>query len=246
MSSPPLHKTYNPHDVEKRWGTYWIEHGLFEPHLTNNNPSFCIVIPPPNITGSLHIGHALTYTIQDILIRWKRMQGLRTLWLPGTDHAGIATQNVVERQLKEEGDSREHLGREAFIARVWAWKDQSGDTIIGQLRQLGASCDWSRLRFTMDEGLSLAVREVFVRLFEEGLIYRGERLINWCPRCLTALSDIEVEHEDIKGTLYHLLYPLADNPQVSLTIATTRPETLLGDTAVAVHPEDPRYQQYIG
>ena len=174
------------------------------------------------------------------------MQGLRTLWLPGTDHAGIATQNVVERQLKEEGDSREHLGREAFIARVWAWKDQSGDTIIGQLRQLGASCDWSRLRFTMDEGLSLAVREVFVRLFEEGLIYRGERLINWCPRCLTALSDIEVEHEDIKGTLYHLLYPLADNPQVSLTIATTRPETLLGDTAVAVHPEDPRYHQYIG
>ncbi len=174
------------------------------------------------------------------------MQGLNTLWIPGTDHAGIATQNVVERQLKEEGISREQLGRDAFIERVWAWRHQSGDTIIGQLKQLGTSCDWDRLRFTMDDGLSLAVREVFVRLYEEGLIYRGERLINWCPRCLTALSDIEVEHEDIKGTLYHIRYTLTDDPKTFLTVATTRPETLLGDTAVAVHPEDHRYQHLIG
>ena len=246
MSSLPLNKTYNPSEVEKRWGAHWAKHKLFQPRQTAEHSSYSIVIPPPNVTGSLHIGHALNNTLQDILIRWKRMQGFRTLWLPGTDHAGIATQNVVERQLKGEGQSRETLGRNTFIKRVWAWKEQSGDTIIGQLEQLGASCDWSHLRFTMDEGLSLAVREVFVRLFEEGVIYRGERLINWCPRCLTALSDIEVEHDATKGTIYHLRYPLADDPGVSLTIATTRPETLLGDTAVAVHPEDPRYQQYIG
>jgi valyl-tRNA synthetase len=246
MASPQLEKIYNPAEVEQRWGTFWIEHRLFQPDLKSNSSSFCLVIPPPNVTGSLHIGHALNMTLQDIIIRWRRMQGLKTLWIPGTDHAGIATQNVVERQLAQEGQSREQLGRLAFIDRVWEWRHQSGDTIIEQLKQLGASCDWSRLRFTMDERLSLAVREVFVRLFEEGLIYRGERLINWCPRCLTALSDIEVEHEPIKGKLYHIQYSLADDPTLSLTVATTRPETLLGDTAVAVHPEDPRFQHYIG
>ena len=246
MPSPPLDKNYNPTVVEKKWSAHWAEHQLFQPRQTENPESFCIVIPPPNVTGSLHIGHALNNTLQDILVRWNRMQGLQTLWIPGTDHAGIATQNVVERQLKEEGLSRENLGRKAFIDRVWKWRHQSGDTIIGQLKQLGASCDWDRLRFTMDEGLSLAVRKVFVQLYEEGLIYRGERLINWCPRCLTALSDIEVEHEDIKGTLYHIRYALVDDPEIFLTVATTRPETLLGDMAVAVHPEDPRYQQYIG
>ena len=246
MSSPQLDKTYIPTAVEQKWAAYWAEHHLFQPRQTEKAESYCIVIPPPNVTGSLHIGHALNNTLQDILIRWKRMQGLQTLWIPGTDHAGIATQNVVERQLKDEGLSREHLGRQAFIERVWTWRQQSGDTIIGQLKQLGASCDWERLRFTMDKGLSLAVREVFVHLFDEGLIYRGERLINWCPRCLTALSDIEVEHEDIKGTLYHIRYGLAEDPETFLTVATTRPETLLGDTAVAVHPEDPRYQHLIG
>jgi valyl-tRNA synthetase len=246
MSSPQLEKPYNPGEVEQRWGAYWIEHLFFQPDLKDDSPSFCLVIPPPNVTGSLHIGHALNMTLQDIIVRWRRMQGLKTLWIPGTDHAGIATQNVVERQLAQEGQSREQLGRQAFIERVWKWRHQSGDKIIEQLKQLGASCDWSRLRFTMDEGLSLAVREVFVRLFEEGLIYRGERLINWCPRCLTALSDIEVEHESIKGKLYHIQYALADDPTLSLIVATTRPETLLGDTAVAVHPEDPRYKHYIG
>ncbi|HNP59560.1 MAG TPA: valine--tRNA ligase [Nitrospirales bacterium] len=246
MAFSQLEKTYNPGEVENRWGSYWIEHQLFQPDPTNPALSFSLVIPPPNVTGSLHIGHALNTSIQDIIVRWRRMQGLNTLWIPGTDHAGIATQNVVERQLAQEGQTREHLGRPAFIDRVWKWRHQSGDTIIEQLKQLGASCDWTRLRFTMDEGLSLAVREVFVRLYEEGLIYRGERLINWCPRCLTALSDIEVEHEPTKGKLYHIRYSLADDPTQFLIVATTRPETILGDTAVAVHPEDPRYQKYIG
>jgi valyl-tRNA synthetase len=246
MSPPSLDKTYNAVEIEKRWGEFWIEHLFFQPDPTDNSPSFCLVMPPPNVTGSLHIGHALNMTLQDVIVRWRRMQGLKTLWIPGTDHAGIATQNVVERQLAQEGQSREQLGRQAFIDQIWKWRYQSGDTIIEQLKQLGASCDWTRLRFTMDEGLSLAVREVFVRLFEEGLIYRGERLINWCPRCLTALSDIEVEHEAIKGKLYHIHYSLTDDPTISLLVATTRPETLLGDTAVAVHPEDLRYRHYIG
>src|SRR5438132_1532238 len=203
-------------------------------------------MPPPNITGSLHMGHALNNTLQDILIRWRRMQKRNTLWVPGTDHAGIATQNVVEKQLLAEGTTRDKLGRDRFIQKVWEWKAQSGGAIIEQLKRLGSSCDWDRLRFTMDEGLSKAVREVFVRLYEGGLIYRGERLINWCPRCLTALSDIEVEHEDATGRLYHIRYPLADDPTTHLTVATTRPETLLGDTGVAVHPEDPRYNRFIG
>ncbi|WP_447971785.1 valine--tRNA ligase [Nitrospira sp. M1] len=246
MSPPQLNKTYDPQEVEKRWGQFWIDEGLFTPKTDGPEQAYTIVIPPPNVTGSLHIGHALNSTLQDILVRWKRMQGYKTLWLPGTDHAGIATQNVVERQLIAEGSSREHIGRQAFIERVWAWKQQSGDTIIEQLKQLGASCDWSRQRFTLDEGLSHAVREVFVTLYQEGLIYRGERLINWCPRCLTALSDIEVEHETIKGKLYHIHYPVNGKEDSFLTIATTRPETMLGDTAVAVHPEDPRYNHLIG
>lgn len=246
MSSRQLEKTYEPQAVETKWGQYWLDQGYFAGKSNAPGDAYTIVIPPPNVTGSLHIGHALNNTLQDILIRWRRMQGRKALWVPGTDHAGIATQNVVERQLHQEGSSREQLGRDAFIERVWKWRQESGDTIIGQLKHLGASCDWSRLRFTMDDGLSKAVREVFVRLHQEGLLYRGERLINWCPRCLTALSDIEVEHEQLKGKLYHIQYPLADDPSAFLTIATTRPETLLGDTAVAVHPEDSRYNHLIG
>src|SRR5512147_399759 len=246
MSTPQLDKTYDPKAVEARWYAIWTERGYFHASTTHPGQPYCIVIPPPNVTGSLHVGHALNHSLQDILIRWRRMQGRNTLWLPGTDHAGIATQNVVEKQLMAEGTSREALGRERFIERVWQWKATSGNTIVNQQKQLGESCDWERLRFTMDEGLSKAVLEVFVRLYEDGLIYRGERLINWCPRCLTALSDIEVEHEDVKGKLYHLRYPLADDPNEALVVATTRPETMLGDTAVAVHPDDPRYRHLIG
>ncbi|MGH7209616.1 MAG: valine--tRNA ligase, partial [Nitrospiraceae bacterium] len=246
MSVRQLEKTYDPTQVEERWYRFWTEQGYFHASVDRPGSPYSIVIPPPNITGSLHLGHALNTALQDILIRWHRMQGRNVLWMPGTDHAGIATQNVVERQLMAEGTSRERLGRDKFIARVWEWKAQYGGIIIQQLKRLGASCDWERLRFTMDEGLSRAVREVFVRLYQEGLLYRGERLINWCPRCLTALSDIEVEHEETKGKLYHIRYPLADDPTVHLTVATTRPETMLGDTAVAVHPEDPRYNHLIG
>jgi valyl-tRNA synthetase len=246
MTIRTLDKVYDPRQVEERWGRFWIEKGLF--HASPNDPGqpYCIVIPPPNVTGSLHVGHALNNSLQDILIRWRRMQGWNVLWMPGTDHAGIATQNVVEKQLTQEGASREALGRDRFLDRVWQWKAKSGDTIIQQLKRLGASCDWERTRFTMDEGLSRAVREVFVRLYEEGLIYRGERLINWCPRCLTALSDIEVEHEESKGKLYTIEYPVADDRSLRLTVATTRPETMLGDTAVAVHPDDDRYRRLIG
>ena len=246
MSAPQLDKTYDPKAVEGRWYQTWNKRGYFHASPSHPGHPYCIVIPPPNVTGSLHVGHALNHSLQDILIRWRRMQGRNVLWLPGTDHAGIATQNVVEKQLVAEGASRESLGRERFIERVWQWKAASGNTIVNQQKQLGESCDWDRLRFTMDEGLSKAVLEVFVRLYEDGLIYRGERLINWCPRCLTALSDIEVEHEEIKGKLYHIRYPLVDDPHTSLIVATTRPETMLGDTAVAVHPEDPRHNGLIG
>jgi valyl-tRNA synthetase len=246
MSTPQLDKTYDPKAVEARWSPIWNQQGYFHASPTHPGRPYCIVIPPPNVTGSLHVGHALNHSLQDILIRWRRMQGLNVLWLPGTDHAGIATQHVVEKQLMAEGLSRESVGRKRFIERVWQWKASSGDTIIRQQKRLGESCDWDRLRFTMDEGLSKAVLEVFVRLYEDGLIYRGERLINWCPRCLTALSDIEVEHEEVKGKLYHIRYPLVDDPHTALIVATTRPETMLGDTAVAVHPDDPRYCHLIG
>jgi valyl-tRNA synthetase len=246
MATRQLDKTYDPKAVEDRWSREWIARGYFRASVDHPGQPYCIVIPPPNVTGSLHVGHALNNSLQDILIRWRRMQGRNVLWVPGTDHAGIATQNVVEKQLMSEGTTREALGREKFLARVWEWKAKSGDTIVRQLQRLGASCDWDRLRFTMDDGLSKAVREVFVRLYEDGLIYRGERLINWCPRCLTALSDIEVEHEDTRGKMYHIRYPLADDPDTALTVATTRPETMLGDTAVAVHPQDPRYRHLIG
>jgi valyl-tRNA synthetase len=241
-----LAKGYEPHDVEKRWYAEWESKGYFHAAATSDKKAYSIVIPPPNVTGALHMGHALNNTLQDILCRWKRMQGYNVLWMPGTDHAGIATQNVVERQLAAEGKDRHELGREEFIERVWKWKAESGGQIIGQLKRLGASCDWERERFTMDEGLSKAVRKVFVSLYKEGLIYRANRLINWCPRCHTALSDIEVEHEDKKGHLWHIRYPIVGQPGKFLIVATTRPETMLGDTAVAVNPYDERYQNLVG
>lgn len=239
-----LDKSYNPKGLEKKWYDVWQERQYFSPDPAGSEP-YSIVIPPPNVTGSLHMGHALNSTLQDILIRWKRMRGFKTLWIPGTDHAGIATQNVVERQLVREGLDRHKLGRDVFIERVWKWKAEYGDRIIHQLKTLGASCDWSRERFTLDEGLSRAVREVFVRLYTEGLIYRDNRLINWCPRCHTALSDLEVEHEDLDGILTYIRYPFSDRTGF-IVVATTRPETMLGDTAVAVNPEDERYQSMIG
>ncbi len=240
-----LSTRYEPAEVSKRWYAYWMEKGYFKAKDGDTRPSFCIVIPPPNVTGSLHVGHALDNTLQDILIRHKRMSGFNTLWMPGTDHAGIATQNVVERELKKEGLDRHQLGREKFIERVWQWKEEYGHKIINQLQELGASCDWDRQRFTMDEGLSRAVREVFVRLYEEGLIYRSNYITNWCPRCHTALSDLEVEYAERNSQFYHINYKLADGGG-TLTIATTRPETMLGDTAIAVNPEDERYKQFIG
>jgi len=240
-----MDKIYNPHAIEERWYKFWVEKGFFTAEGRSPKPSFSMVIPPPNVTGSLHMGHALNNTLQDIVTRFRRMAGSNALWLPGTDHAGIATQNVVERELAKEGKTRETLGREAFIERVWQWKEQSGNTIIEQLKRLGCSCDWSRERFTMDEGLSRAVREVFVRLYNEGLIYRDNYIINWCPRCRTALSDLEAEHEETNGHLYHIRYPLAEGKGY-LTVATTRPETMLGDTAVAVNPDDERYGKYVG
>lgn len=240
-----MDKVYNPHAIEEKWYRFWIEKGFFTAEGSSPRPPFSMVIPPPNVTGSLHMGHALNNTLQDIITRFRRMAGFNALWLPGTDHAGIATQNVVERELAKEGKTREMLGRDAFIERVWQWKEQSGNTIIEQLKRLGSSCDWSRERFTMDEGLSRAVREVFVRLYNEGLIYRDNYIINWCPRCKTALSDLEAEHEETNGHLYHIRYPLAEGDGY-LTVATTRPETMLGDTAVAVNPDDERYGKYVG
>ncbi len=244
-SDKVLPKAYDFKGVESKWYDAWTKEGLFTATMDPEKPNFSMVIPPPNVTGVLHIGHALNNTLQDILVRYKRMDGYNTLWVPGTDHAGIATQNVVERQLAEEGKSRYDLGRERFIQRVWEWKAKSGGRIIEQLKRLGCSCDWSRERFTMDEGLSRAVREVFVRLYEEGLIYQGDYIINWCPRCHTALADIEVEHEPTEGKIWYMRYPLADSERY-ITVATTRPETMLGDTAVAVHPDDSRYKDLVG
>jgi len=245
MSATELDKSYDPHAVEHKWYEIWKDKGFFKASGAEGADPYCIVIPPPNVTGSLHMGHALNNTLQDILIRFKRMQGCNTLWQCGTDHAGIATQNVVERELAKEDTSRFDLGREAFIDRVWKWRKQYGGIIVNQLMKLGASCDWSRERFTMDEGCSRAVREVFVTLHEEGLIYRGEKLINWCPRCHTALSDLEAEHEDIPGNLYYIKYPAPDG-STHLTVATTRPETMLGDTAIAINPEDERHSSWQG
>src|SRR5262245_22498222 len=240
-----LAKAYDHRDVESKWYGHWMESGAFKP-AQGTAPHFSMVIPPPNVTGSLHMGHALNNTLQDILCRYRRMDGYRVLWVPGTDHAGIATQNVVERRLATQGLSRSQVGRDEFIARVWEWKKEAGSAILHQLKALGVSCDWEHERFTMDAGLSLAVQEAFVRLWEDGLLYRAQRLINWCPRCKTALADIEVVHEESDGSLWYIRYPFADDPSQSLIVATTRPETMLGDTAVAVHPEDKRYQRFVG
>ena len=236
-----LPPAYEPKDVEARWYEIWEKSGAFTASQVSKKPPFSMVIPPPNVTGSLHIGHALNNTLQDLMARFKRMRGYNVLWLPGVDHAGIATQNVVERELKKEGKTRHDLGREAFIQRTWEWKEKYGATIMRQLRKLGCSCDWTRERFTMDAGLSRAVQRVFIDLFNEKLIYQDYYLISWCPRCQTALSDIEVEHKATQGNFYHIRYPFVHDPSDGLEVATTRPETLLGDTAVAVHPDDDRY-----
>jgi valyl-tRNA synthetase len=241
-----LNKTFAPAEIEPRLYDGWESSGAFAADPASLTPPFTIMIPPPNVTGSLHMGHALTFTLQDALIRWRRMQGRDALWQPGTDHAGIATQMVVERLLAAEGIDRRKLGREAFVQRVWQWKEESGGTITRQLRRLGASLDWPRERFTMDDGLSAAVREVFCTLFEQGLIYRDRRLVNWDPKLLTAISDLEVESREVKGSLWHLRYPLADGSGRFVVVATTRPETMLGDVAVAVHPENARWRDLIG
>ena len=239
--------TYNPKEIEQQWYTYWEEKGYFHEEVDTEKEPFSIVLPPPNVTGQLHMGHALDNTLQDILIRTKRMQGYNVLWMPGTDHAGIATQVKVEENImKTEGKSRHDLGREEFLKRVWEWKQEYGSTIVKQIRSLGASCDWTRERFTLDEGYHEAVLKVFVALYEKGLIYRGERITNWCPNCLTALSDIEVEHEDENGHLWHIKYPVIGEEDVFLTVATTRPETMFGDVAVAVNPNDERYAHLVG
>jgi len=245
MSNLTLPKAYEFEEVEARCYAYWEKNGYFHADVNGNRPAYSIVIPPPNVTGQLHMGHALNNTLQDILCRYKRLKGFDVLWMPGTDHAGIATQNVVERQLAGENRTRHEVGREAFVKRVWEWKEKYGGIIIGQLKRIGASCDWARERFTMDEGLSRAVRQVFVRLYREGLIYRGQRMINWCPRCMTALANLEVESEELDCHLYYIKYPIV-GAEGEVVVATTRPETMLGDTAVAVNPEDPRYRMLVG
>ena len=249
--SHELPKTYDPGAIEPRWADYWIKEKLFHvetpaPDSAEAKKQFSLLLPPPNVTGRLHMGHMLNQTEMDIIIRWRRMQGFLTLWLPGTDHAGIATQMMVERQLASEGCSRQQLGREAFIKRVWDWKKHYGSAIQAQMKRLGASVDWDREYFTMDDNLSRAVIEAFVRLHEEGLIYRGKYIVNWCPRCMTAISDLEVKHEDFAGKLYQIRYPLAGDDKQFVVIATTRPETMLGDTAVAVNPKDERYTHLHG
>ncbi|HEX22549.1 MAG TPA: valine--tRNA ligase, partial [Chromatiales bacterium] len=238
-----MEKTYDPHSIEQRWYETWEKKGYFAP--SGKGDPYCIMIPPPNVTGNLHMGHGFNNTVMDTLTRYHRMKGDNTLWQPGTDHAGIATQMLVERQLEAEGKTRHDLGREKFIERIWEWKEESGGNITRQLRRMGSSLDWSRERFTMDEGMSKAVQEVFVRLHEEGLIYRGKRLVNWDPVLHTAVSDLEVVSEEENGYLWHMRYPLADGSG-HLIVATTRPETLLGDCAVAVHPDDERYKHLIG
>lgn len=245
MTDKALPTVYDPTLVERKWYDYWLEKGYFSPSPEPGRPKYCITIPPPNVTGSLHIGHALCYSIQDVLVRWKRMQGYNTLCLPGTDHAGIGTQTKVEEDLAKDGLTRHDLGRDAFLERVWAWKEKHGGQILHQFKTMGFSFDWDRERFTMDEGYSDAVLEAFVRLFDKGYIYRGARVINWCPRCHTAISDIEVEYVEQRSSLWYLRYPLEDGSG-HLVVATTRPETMLGDTAVAVNPEDARYTRFVG
>lgn len=245
MPKRELARAYNPHEVEDKWYDYWMKNGYFYAKVNPEKKPYTIVMPPPNITGMLTLGHVLNNTIQDIYIRWKRMQGFEACWIPGTDHAGIATQNVVEKALAKEGLRREDLGREKFLERVWQWKEEYGNTIIKQLKKLGVSCDWKRERFTMDEGLSNAVKEVFIQLYEKGLVYRGKYIVNWCPRCHTALADDEVEHKEQVGKLWYIKYPI-ENSNEFIVLATTRPETMLGDTAVAVNPKDERYKHIIG
>jgi len=242
MSSNLINKGYEPHDVEKRWYDFWEKELQFAAKEEKSaQKCYSIVIPPPNVTGVLHMGHALNNTLQDILCRYRRLRGDNVLWMPGTDHAGIATQNVVEKKLADDGFNRHQVGREKFIEAVWEWRSEYGSAIINQLKRLGASCDWERERFTMDQGLSRAVRKVFVTLYHQGLIYRGNYIINWCHRCHTALADLEVEHKEHDGHLYHVRYPFSDGTG-GVVVATTRPETMLGDTAVAVNPNDERYQ----
>ncbi|NLZ71572.1 MAG: class I tRNA ligase family protein, partial [Clostridiaceae bacterium] len=240
-----IEKNFVPQDHEQEIYQTWQDSGCFKANNHSEKKPFTIVMPPPNITGVLHMGHALDVTLQDILIRLKRMQNYEVLWLPGTDHAAIATEAKIVASMREEGLSKDDLGREKFLERAWQWKKTYGDRIIEQIKHMGSSCDWSRLRFTMDEGLSKAVEKVFIDLYKEKLIYRGERIINWCPSCMTSISDAEVEYEEKSGHFWHIRYPFVDGDGY-LEIATTRPETLLGDTAVAVHPDDERYQQYIG
>src|SRR2546429_5765626 len=240
-----LDKSFEPAAIEAKWYPLWESRGLFKPSMKNGAPAFCIQLPPPNVTGTLHMGHAFQHTLMDVLIRYHRMRGDNTLWQLGTDHAGIATQIVVENQIKAQGQSRQELGREQFIERVWQWKQASGSTITNQMRRLGTSGDWSRERFTMDPGLSAAVLETFVRLYDDGLIYRGKRLVNWDPVLGTAVSDLEVENEEETGKLWEIRYPLADGGGF-IAVATTRPETMLGDVAVAVNPDDERYRSLVG
>ena len=240
-----LAKQYDPKEVEDRIYKQWLDGKYFHAKCEKDKPTYTIVIPPPNITGQLHMGHALDNTLQDILIRFKRMQGYDTLWVPGTDHASIATEAKIVEKMREEGLTKEDVGRDGFLERAWDWKKQYGGRIIEQLKKMGSSCDWDRERFTLDEGCNKAVKEVFVRLYEKGLIYRGERIINWCPHCKTSISDAEVEYEEQSGHFWHLRYPFKDGSGY-LELATTRPETLLGDTAVAVNPNDERYKHLVG
>src|SRR5580698_4096787 len=234
-----IEKVYEPQRFEPHWAKWWVDEQIFHVEPEPGEPYFSLAIPPPNVTGSLHMGHMFEHSIIDAQIRWRRMTGVKTLWVPGTDHAGIATQIMVERQLAEEGLNKRDLGREAFEARVWRWKEQYGGRIVEQMKRAGVSCDWSREHFTLDAGLSRAVREAFVRLYEKGLIYQANYIVNWCPRCQTALSDLEVEHEETQGHLWHIVYPV-NGSSMRLVVATTRPETMLGDTAVAINPKDPR------
>lgn len=244
LAGTEISKRYDSKQVEDKWYAFWKKNGFFRAEVTSGKKSFCIVIPPPNVTGVLHMGHALDETLQDILVRWKRMQGFNALWIPGTDHAGIATQNVIEKRLSQEGLTRDSLGREKFLKYAWKWKEEYRSRIISQLKRLGTSCDWSRERFTMDKDYEKSVKEVFVKLYKNKLLYRDNYIVNWCPRCQTAISDIEVERKELEGSLYYINYPLEQSND-QIVIATTRPETMLGDTAIAVHPQDKRYKRFI-